>query len=110
MKLGKKSEDKAAKKYGGTTTPASGAMWFAKGDIGVNKDICGFKGLLIENKETSKKSYSLKLAEIDQIEEQALMEDQLPVFRVDFNGKAVIALPEWVFEHLLKLQEEENDS
>ena len=108
-KKGQKSEKKAAKRYGGTLKPASGALWVAKGDISVKKDIMGFRGLLIQNKETSKKSYTLKLEQVKEIEEQALMEDLIPVFRISYNGEGVVALPEWVFEHLIHKQEESND-
>lgn len=102
-KFGEKNEKKAAKKYNGTTVPASGALWIAKGDISTTKEIAGFKGLLIQNKKTKNLSFSIKKASLKEIEDQALEEDKLPVFRVELGeGTGYITLPEWVFELLIR--------
>ncbi len=63
----------------GKPRPASGALWFAKGDVVTND------GSLAQVKATHKKSYSLKLAELQQIENQAAGEDREAIFVISFE-------------------------
>lgn len=69
----------AAERRVGKPRPASGARWFAKGDVVTPA------GELAQCKATDKKQYTLKLAELRQIEEQAAAEDREPLFVVEFR-------------------------
>lgn len=74
----RKAEEQIAKLEGGRTTPATGAMWFAKGDV-------KSKERLVQVKSTQKKSYSLKLTDLDQIERQAAAADLEPSLVIEFQ-------------------------
>ena len=74
----RKAEEKVAKLEDGRTTPATGAMWFAKGDV-------KSATLLVQVKSTRKKSYSLKLTDLDAIEKQAAAADLDPALVIEFD-------------------------
>ena len=75
-RISQKQENKSAKVLGTRTTPGSGNKWYAKGDSG-NSNI------LVENKFTFKKSYSVKLETLKRLESQAGI--KMPVFELQFK-------------------------
>ena len=75
-------ERRAAADLGGSVQPGSGAMEFAKGDVRVAGEIRA------ECKTTSKKTYILKLAELQKIQQEALMGRlEESVLQVEFQGQ-----------------------
>ena len=75
---GARAEKRVARLLGGCTRPASGARWFAKGDVGT-------KDGLAQVKSTRKKQYTLKLKDLQLIERQALAENRAPSFILEFD-------------------------
>jgi hypothetical protein len=102
-KKGIASEKRGAKELGGKLTPNSGASWHTKGDIKISESIGSYRGVLIQNKATGKKSYSLKLKDLLEITNQALSIDNMPVLRLDFEsvGETYIILPNFVYTELM---------
>lgn len=94
LKKSQKQERDGAAKYGGSVRPGSGNKWFAKGDVKTPNN-------LIEYKYTDNKSFSIKLAELEKIEREALLEDRVPLFGVSFSGKSYVLLTEDDYECLL---------
>lgn len=76
----RKAEERVAKLEGGRTTPATGAMWHSKGDVKT-------KTKLIQVKSTSKKSFTVKLTDLDAIERQAAAADLEPSFVIEFQTR-----------------------
>lgn len=75
----KDQEKRAARRYGGKVQAGSGTSSRAKGDFvdsGVLRGEC---------KETTRKSFSLKVEELMKIEKEA-RGDELPLFEVEFQG------------------------
>lgn len=96
------NENKVAALYDGITLPASGATWVHKGDIKTSTPIFGYRGMLFQNKKTGKKSYAIKETEMDELEDQAIADSRMPVFRIEFGDKkGIIVLPEWLFQEIL---------
>lgn len=80
--MSQRQEARVAQDLGGRVQAASGAMDHAKGDVRVSGN------LRVECKTTSTKGYSLKLAEIQKIQGEALMggmEDW--AMQVEFQGQ-----------------------
>lgn len=102
---GHKAETKAARRFGATQTPASGALG-VKGDY----DLGGFK---FENKATQADSYTLQHKTLGKISKEAAMEGKWPALALqytDAGGQPVqdgawVALPEHVFRRLLSGEE-----
>ena len=80
-------ERRAAKDYGGSTTPGSGNGWIVKADVRT-------ESLLIECKTTTKQSYSLKDEDLRKLWEQALIDGRMPVFEIEFaaTGRTCVVL------------------
>ena len=79
-KRSKKQEEKIAKDIGGRTTPASGALWFAKADVRNDK-------YLIEAKFTDSDRYPLKYTTWDKIRREAINDGlRIPVMQIDIQG------------------------
>ena len=79
-KRSKKQEEKIAKDIGGRTTPASGALWFAKADVRNDK-------YLIEAKFTDNNRYPLKYTTWDKIRREAINDGlRIPVMQIDIQG------------------------
>lgn len=104
QKRSRKQEKRVAKKFGGSTTPASGAA-SVKGDIRnafVSRTEC---------KSTKAKSYSLKLAELQKIASEAEHGED-PIFHIEFAGQhppqSFVVLPEWVYERLLNADKDDS--
>lgn len=76
---GIKTEKKLAEKVAGKTVARSGGG-ILKGDVKT-------KEYLIQSKYTDKKSFSLKLTDLEKAEEEAIMENRMPLFYISFGGK-----------------------
>lgn len=74
----RKAEDRIAKLEGGRTTPATGALWHSKGDV-------SSKARLVQVKSTRKKSYTIRLQDLDAIEKQAAAADKEAALVVEFQ-------------------------
>lgn len=70
-------EKQTATDVNGKRQPASGATTFAKGDVKC-------PDWLIERKDTSNKSYSLKISTLETIRLQAIEQDKNPVLQIKF--------------------------
>jgi len=92
--MSQKSENEAAKKYGGRTQIASGALSHSKGDIKTET-------FLIEDKVTAKGSYSIASSVWNKIRKQGLQIGRLPLLRVTINctsqSETVIVMDETDF-------------
>lgn len=92
-------EKKAAQRYGARRQPGSGAMKGAKSDFRAAGELRG------ECKETTKKSFSLKLEELLKLEGEARA-GELPLFEVQFQGvvphKTYVVIPAEEFASLLE--------
>lgn len=93
----KLSEKRAAKFFEGRTQPASGAInrFDLKADV-VSKDF------LIEDKMTSKKSYSFKVNDWRKLSNHAWKNKRMPCFRIEFvDGPTLLMLDEISFNKLV---------
>lgn len=92
-------EKRAAARYGAKKQPGSGSLGGAKGDI---IDPGNLRG---ECKETTNKSYSLKLADLMKIEKEA-GGFETPLFEIQFQGvhpyKTYAVLPAQTYASLLE--------
>ena len=73
-------ESRLANLTGGVRQPGSGNGWARKNDV-------RSKGHLIEAKWTSAKSFIIKLAELRQLEHNAVIDSRTPVFCIEFKGR-----------------------
>lgn len=95
MSRGRRSEEQVAKDIGARKPqPGSGAPWGFKGDVRL-------RGVVrVQDKETAKKSYSLKVDDWLEIEEQALRAGEVPTVTVNFYKQdvklAVIDYRDWL--------------
>jgi len=88
MKASRKQEDRSAKIYRGSRNAGSGSGWLRKNDVRSHK-------FLIENKLTNNvKSYSVKLQEINELTQRAILDDRTPVLQFDIGGKHFVVLNE----------------
>jgi hypothetical protein len=95
-KRSKRSEQSAAKVFGGRVQPNSGALPKAslKGDVKSNL-------FLVDDKFTDKMSYSLKVETWRKISDEAWRAHRRPAMRINFNdGDALIVLDEQSFMEL----------
>ena len=83
----KKQEERTADKYYGSRNVMSGAGWVRKNDVRTID-------LLIENKFTDKKSFSIKSDEMVKLARTAILEDRVPVLQVDLGGRSYVVLLE----------------
>ena len=93
-KRSKKQEERTADKYYGSRNVMSGAGWVRKNDVRT-------VDLLIENKFTDKKSYSIKSEEMVKLARTAILEDRVPVLQVDLGGRSYVVLLEDDFLEML---------
>ena len=100
MRRSKKQEQSAAKRHGARRQKGSGAMDHAKGDF---RDPGKVRG---ECKFTRAKSFSLKLADLMKLEEQATLGER-PVFEIEFQGQQpvmrYVVLPGWLYDYYQSL-------
>lgn len=88
MKASRKQEDRSAKLYRGSRNAGSGSGWLRKNDVRSHK-------FLIENKLTNNaKSYSVKLQEMNELTQRAILDDRTPVLQFDIGGKHFVVLNE----------------
>ena len=79
-KVSKFQEDRVAKKLGGKSQIASGALYFAKADVRTDKFLC-------ECKTTERSSYSLKLATWNKVYLEALKDSmRISIMQIDLEG------------------------
>jgi|TARA_B100000809_G_scaffold213099_1_gene217305 hypothetical protein len=83
----KKQEERTAEKYNGSRNVMSGAGWVRKNDVRTID-------LLVENKFTDKKSYSIVSQEMVKLSRTAILEDRIPVLQVDLGGRSYVVLLE----------------
>jgi len=83
----KKQEERTAEKYNGSRNIMSGAGWVRKNDVRTID-------LLVENKFTDKKSYSIVSQEMVKLARTAILEDRIPVLQVDLGGRSYVVLLE----------------
>jgi len=76
-----KQEKKIAKLLDTSLTPGSGSSNWQGKKADSKSDI-----LLVENKYTEKRSFSLKESELSKLRDQAYIQDLEPVFQVSFEG------------------------
>lgn len=88
MKSSRKQESRSAKVYKGSRNAGSGSGWLRKNDVRSHK-------FLIENKLTNNaKSYSVKLQELNELTQRAVLEDRTAVLQFDIGGKHFVVLNE----------------
>jgi hypothetical protein len=99
QKRSRDQERRLAKTFGMQQQAASGALPNVKSDL---RDAGKLRG---EAKETTKKSFSLKIAELEKLEKEA-RGGELPLFMIEFQGvhphKRYVVMPEWVALSLLE--------
>ena len=81
-KRSKLQERKAAAKYSGTTNSGSGNGWVRKADVRTEAE-------LFELKTTNKFSYPLDCRELQKLWDQAILDDRIPVFEIEFADRGV---------------------
>ena len=86
-KRSKKQEERTADKYNGSRNVMSGAGWVRKNDVRTID-------LLVENKFTDKKSYSIQSQDMFTLARTAILEDRIPVLQVDLGGRSYVVLME----------------
>lgn len=82
MKRASLQERRGAKSYSGTRNSGSGNGWIRKADVRTDFE-------LIEFKTTTHASYSLKAAELQKLWDQALVDDRLPLFEIEYVDSGV---------------------
>jgi hypothetical protein len=75
----KRQEERTAREIGGRTTPASGAVWSAKGDA-------TSATVMAECKQTEKKSYALRSDVLEKLLREAYTAAKMPLLQVQFTG------------------------
>lgn len=88
LKKSKKQEIRTADTYRGSRNARSGAGWLRKNDVRSHN-------FLIENKLTGNlKSITLKLSDLIELRERAILEDRTPVLQFDCGGRRFIVIAE----------------
>ena len=101
-------EKRTAKEFKGRTTPASGALPHAKGDVRTGSRREGFNesDFLIENKFTDKQYYIFKKDIWDKISKEALRDNfRLPLLQIDIQELQLVVVDydyykEYIFPHI----------
>jgi hypothetical protein len=75
-----RQESRLANITGGTRNAGSGNGWVRKADVRA-------LGKLIEAKWTKHKQFPLKLADLQELEHHAVIDNRLPVFCIEFQDK-----------------------
>lgn len=79
LKDSQRQERALARKLQGSVNSGSGNGWVRKADVRTEDE-------LFELKITSAKSYSLKDAELEKLNNQALVDGRIPVFMIEFKS------------------------
>lgn len=85
IKRSRLQERRGARQYGGTVNSGSGNGWIRKADVRTEDE-------LIEFKTTSKDSFTLKAADLRKLWDQALIDDKLPIFEIEFAERGVTCI------------------
>lgn len=88
QRRGRDFEKKVAKLIGGTTTPASGALWGSKLDVKTHN-------YLISCKYTEKKSFSIKVSDLEELQKYAEKDNRYPAFVFQLEDSEI-----WITEPL----------
>lgn len=100
MKASKKQENRSANVYRGSRNAGSGSGWLRKNDVRTSD-------ILIENKLTNNsKSYTIKLVDLVELNQRAIIEDRLPVLQFDLGGKHFVILTEDDFLTMIGLDDD----
>jgi len=101
----KQSEINAANKYNGRLVPGSGCFSNSKLDIRIDEG--PLTGYRMENKHTTKTSFSLKQEILRKASVQAMLTGNKAIVRIDYDGDEYILMSEKVFSTLLERIPEE---
>lgn len=87
VKDSQRQERALAKELRGSVNAGSGNGWVRKADVRASKE-------LWECKITSAKSFSVKHAELNKLNNQALMDGRIPIFLIEFKeqGESFVIL------------------
>jgi len=85
MKKWEKKEQKDARLFQGRRQTGSGNKWYAPGD-------CKTDVLLIDSKQTDKKSYSVSIETWDKLYEEALFAQRIPVLSLEIQKTSLVVL------------------
>ena len=94
-KRSKKQEERTAEKYNGSRNVMSGAGWVRKNDVRTID-------LLVENKFTDKKSYSIQSQDMVKLARTAILEDRVPVLQIDLGGRSYVVILEDDFLEMIQ--------
>lgn len=88
LKRSRKQEEKTAARYKGSRNAGSGSGWMRKNDVRSHE-------FLIENKFTDNlKQYSVKVKELIELEQRAILEDRIPLFQFEIQKRRYVILTE----------------
>lgn len=97
LKKSRKQEKRTADVYKGSRNAGSGAGWLRKNDVRSHH-------FLFENKFTDNKTqYSLKLKELKELRERAVLENRIPILQLDILSNRYVVLTEDDFIELMGL-------
>lgn len=97
LKKSKKQERRTADVYKGSRNAGSGSGWLRKNDVRSHD-------FLFENKFTDNKTqYSIKLKELKELRERAVLENRVPVLQVDISNNRYVVLTEDDFLEIIGL-------
>lgn len=96
LKRSRLQESRAARDYGGSTTPASGSQWHSKGDVKT-------PDFLIECKTTRFTSYNLTSYTWRKISQEAVLENRTPAMEIEVDGLTLVVLDKEDFRELAGL-------
>ena len=95
MKDWEQKEKSDAKVFGGKRVAGSGNKWYRPGDVRTDN-------LIIESKDTTKKSYSLTKERLEKLYEEGLFARKIPIMSINIQGFEVIVLMKQDFLDLQK--------
>lgn len=88
LKQSRKQERQTAVRYKGSRNAGSGSGWLRKNDVRSHE-------FLIENKFTdNQKQYSVKLKDLTELQQRAILEDRVPVLQFEIQGRRYVIIPE----------------
>lgn len=94
----RRQEEAGAQRYGGQRVAGSGSGWVTKNDVKT-------PDLSIEYKFTDKKSFSLKAADLEKAERNALIDGGRSfAFIVELGGNEYVVIPRGYFDQLLGVE------
>jgi hypothetical protein len=85
IKKSRLQENKGMQRMGGTRTAMSGAGWSRKGDGRTDDHV-------VEFKRTDKKSISLKESDLLKVEQEAWLDNRIPLLGIQMAGRNYIVM------------------